>query len=200
MDCFDTLQVVSLTLFLAIFFGRTYLLRQTGTEVIRLGSGKKGFSRLLERGFLVFFPLWLFEILISALHCDIQFLPDIMVRPFFTGFAVRAAGAALVVAAILLFIGALVSFKSSWRIGIDTVAPGGLITAGVFSRSRNPIFLSMDLFFLGTFFIYGNLFFGVCFIVMALGCHFQILQEENFLQQRYGERYSLYLTQVKRYI
>jgi len=200
MDCFDAFQVVSLSLFLAIFFGRTYRLRQTGTEVIRLGSGKKGFSQLLEKGFLVFFPLWIFEILISALHLDIQFLPDILVRPLFIGIAVRAAGAALVFAAILLFVGALVSFKSSWRIGIDTIAPGGLITTGVFSRSRNPIFLSMDLFFLGTFFIYGSLFFGACFIVMALGCHFQIRQEETFLRQRYGERYSLYLTQVKRYI
>lgn len=80
------------------------------------------------------------------------------------------------------------------------VAPGGLITTGIFSLSRNPIFLSMDLYFLGTFLIYSNLFFLLCGIGIVFGFHFQIRQEEAFLTEKYGNSYHGYMAQVRRYI
>jgi protein-S-isoprenylcysteine O-methyltransferase Ste14 len=75
-----------------------------------------------------------------------------------------------------------------------------LITTGIFSLSRNPIFLSMNLYFLGTFLIYSNLFFLLSFVCMAFGFHYQIRHEEIFLFQEYGNSYSRYMTQVRRYI
>ncbi|PKN17274.1 MAG: hypothetical protein CVU71_17240 [Deltaproteobacteria bacterium HGW-Deltaproteobacteria-6] len=199
MNYVDYFQMGSLMVFLSIFFGRTFWLKRKGTEVIRLGSGKKGFPALLEKSFLIFFPLWLLQIFIHSLNLKVQFLPDLVTKPFFTGALVQSAGVFMISAGILLFIGSLVSFKTSWRIGIDTVAPGGLITTGVFSVSRNPIFLSMDMYFLGTFLICSNLFFLLCFIGMACGFHFQIRQEEAFLNARYGNHYREYMTQVHRY-
>jgi len=58
----------------------------------------------------------------------------------------------------------------------------------------------MDLYFLGTFLIYSNLFFLMGFVCIALGFQFQIRQEETFLIERYGDKYRKYMAQVNRYI
>jgi protein-S-isoprenylcysteine O-methyltransferase Ste14 len=138
--------------------------------------------------------------LIQSLGLKIQFLPEGMAKPLFTSHWAQIAGGVMICVCIFVFILALVSFKTSWRIGIDTVAPGGLITTGIFSVSRNPVFLSMDLYFLGTFLIYSNIFFLLCAIAIAMGFHFQIRQEERFLLRQYGGTYSGYMTQVGRYL
>jgi len=200
MNYFDYFQIITLIVFLLIFFGRSLWLLGKGTVVFRLGSGKKGLAALLEKSFLIFFPLWLFEIFVHSLHIDLQFLPSVLVNPLFHHQIVGLAGVAIIVMSIFVFSLALVSFKSSWRVGIDTVAPGGLITTGIFSLSRNPIFLSMDLYFLGTFLIYSTPFFLICFICITFGFHFQIRQEETFLTEKYGDSYCGYMTRVRRYL
>ena len=200
MNFFDYFQVITLIIFLLIFFGRTIWLMRKNTKVFVLGSGKQGFTALLEKCFLVFFPIWLIEIFIHSLELNIQFLPFALVKQILNNQIIQFAGAVVIFAGLLVFCLALISFKSSWRVGIDTVAPGDLITTGIFSVSRNPIFLSMDLYFLGTFLIYSNLFFLLCFVCIALGFQFQIHQEETFLIERYGDSYRSYMTQVNRYI
>jgi protein-S-isoprenylcysteine O-methyltransferase Ste14 len=200
MNYFDFYQIITLIIFLLVFFGRTIWLRRKGTKVFVLGSGKKGVTALLEKSFLVFFPIWLIEIGIHSLHLNIQFLPLVVVKLIFKNQIIQFAGTVVIFVGLLVFCLALISFSSSWRVGIDTVSPGGLITTGVFSVTRNPIFLAMDLYFLGTFFIYSNPLFLMCFVCVALGFQFQIRQEETFLIERYGEKYRKYMAQVNRYI
>ena len=200
MNLFNYFQIISLIIFLLVFFGRTIWLRKMGTKVFVLGSGKKGLTALLEKSFLIFFPIWLIEIGIHSFSIDTQFLPLVMVKLIFKNQIIQLAGAVVMFVGLIFFCLALISFNSSWRVGIDTVSPGDLITTGVFSVSRNPIFLSMDLYFLGTFLIYSNLFFLMCFVCIALGFQFQIRQEETFLIERYGDKYRKYMAQVNRYI
>jgi protein-S-isoprenylcysteine O-methyltransferase Ste14 len=200
MNYFDFYQIITLIIFLLVFFGRTIWLRRKGTKVFVLGSGKKGVTALLEKSFLVFFPIWLIEIGIHSLHLNIQFLPLVVVKLIFKNQIIQFAGTVVIFVGLLVFSLALISFSSSWRVGIDTVSPGGLITTGVFSVTRNPIFLAMDLYFLGTFFIYSNPLFLMCFVCVALGFQFQIRQEETFLIERYGDKYRKYMAQVNRYI
>ena len=200
MNLFNYFQIISLIIFLLVFFGRTIWLRKKGTKVFVLGSGKKGFTTLLEKSFLIFFPIWLIEIGIHSFNLDTQFLPLVMVKLIFKNQIIQFAGAVVIFVSLLVFCLALISFSSSWRVGIDTAAPGELITTGVFSVTRNPIFLSMDLYFLGTFLIYSNLFFLMCFVCIALGFQFQIRQEESFLLARYGDKYRKYMAQVNRFI
>ena len=73
----------------------------------------------------------------------------------------------MIAAGLGLFILSLISFGDSWRIGIDTRSAGDLVMTGVFSLTRNPIFLFLDVYFLGTWLIYPNLFFGVFVILTA---------------------------------
>lgn len=200
MNNFDYFQIITLIIFLSIFIGRSLWLRSKGTEVFRLGTGKKGLNALLEKSFIIFFPLWLFEIGIHALNLEFQILPSMLVKPLFDNHIISIGGVVFIFSSILIFSLALISFKSSWRVGIDTVAPGDLVTTCVFSLSRNPIFLSMNLYFLGTFLIYGTVFFLLCFIGIALGFHVQILHEESFLIEKYGDSYCEYMAKVHRYI
>ncbi len=200
MNYFDYFQIISLIIFLLVFFGRTIWLRKKGTKVFVLGSGKKGFTALLEISFLIFFSIWLIEIGIHFFNLDTQFLPLVMVKLIFKNQIIQFAGAVVIFVSLLVFCLALISFNSSWRVGIDTAAPGELITTGVFSVTRNPIFLAINLYFLGTFLIYSNLFFLMSFVCIAFGFQFQIRQEEAFLLARYGDKYRKYMAQVNRYI
>jgi protein-S-isoprenylcysteine O-methyltransferase Ste14 len=83
MNYFDYYQVITLIVFLIVFFGRTIWLRIKGTKVFVIGSGKKGSAALLEKSFLVFFPIWLIEIGVHSLHLNIQLLPLVMVKLIF---------------------------------------------------------------------------------------------------------------------
>ena len=148
MNLFNYFQIISLIIFLLVFFGRTIWLRKKGTKVFVIRSGKKGFTALLEKSFLIFFPIWLIEIGIHSFNLYTQFLPLVMVKLIFKNQIIQFAGAVVIFVSLLVFCLGLISFSSSWRVGIDTAAPGELITTGVFSVTRNPIFLSMDLYFL----------------------------------------------------
>ena len=56
MNYFDYYQVITLIVFLVVFFGRTIWLGIKGTKVFVIGSGKKGFAAFLEKRFFSFFP------------------------------------------------------------------------------------------------------------------------------------------------
>ncbi len=200
MNYFDYFQFITLIVFLMVFLGRTIWLGRKGLRVFVLGSDKKGLNALLEKSFLIFFPIWLIEISIHSLHLNIQFLPPVLFRKIFRDQIIQSAGAIVIFVGLIVFCLALISFNSSWRVGIDTVSPGQLITTGVFSVTRNPIFLAMNLYFLGTFFINSNLFFLMCFVCITIGFHLQIRQEEEFLIGKYGDKYRKYMAQVRRYI
>ncbi|MFC2126320.1 methyltransferase family protein [Bacteroidota bacterium] len=91
------------------------------------------------------------------------------------------------------------SFKTSWRIGIDTKKPDELITSGIFKYSRNPIFLFIDMLFVGMALIYPNIFMIVFAIVTVVGLNHQIHHEELFLMDHYKDEYQKYRRKVRRY-
>ena len=112
----------------------------------------------------------------------------------------QAAGAAMVVAGILIFAVALVSFGNSWRVGIDSQTAGKLITTGIFAYSRNPIFVFLDLYLAGTFLLNGSVPFLLIASSGIAGLHIQIRREETFLRHRYGPAYLEYCAKTPRYV
>ncbi len=143
---------------------------------------------------------WSGEIVLRGLGDGASLFPAVMGKPFFDSRAADGLGAAAIVVGLALFAAALWSFGRSWRIGIDHQRPGTLITRGVFACTRNPIFLFMDMYFVGTWLIQRDLFFLLFAIVAVAGIHYQILQEEKFLLKHYGHTYRRYLWSVPRYI
>ena len=76
-----------------------------------------------------------------------------------------------------------------------------LMTKGVFSLSRNPIYLA-DLIFLAAWIVWlgeaANLILPMIFVCYCT--RFQILPEENALKLQFGEAYTNYQRRVRRWI
>src|SRR5262245_30324804 len=60
-----------------------------------------------------------------------------------TGGAVLGAGSLLLFGGILFLLVAQLQLGASWRIGIEEGASPGLVTRGLYSVCRNPIFLAV---------------------------------------------------------
>jgi protein-S-isoprenylcysteine O-methyltransferase Ste14 len=197
---FDILQLAVMAVCLGLLIGRTVHLHLTqGVKPFALGAGKSGFPALLEKTLFPLLVLWWAETVLYALHSPFRIFPAPVDTTLLDGVLWDIAGAALLLCACGLFAWALVSFGASWRVGIDTQNPGTLVTGGVFAFSRNPIFLSIDLYFLGAFLLNGSLFFLIAAILAVDGMHYQILQEENYLRGQYGEAYRMYCRETSRY-
>lgn len=90
--------------------------------------------------------------------------------------------------------------SNSWRIGIDEKNKTQLVTKGVFSISRNPIFFGMLSTLLGLFLVIPN---ALTFMVVLTGfivIQIQVRLEEEFLLKSHGEDYKTYCSQTKRWI
>ncbi len=89
--------------------------------------------------------------------------------------------------------------SNSWRIGIDENNKTRLVTEGVFSMSRNPIFLGMLSTLLGLFLVIPN---ALTFMVVVTGfivVQIQVRLEEDFLVHSHGESYKNYCSKTKRW-
>jgi protein-S-isoprenylcysteine O-methyltransferase Ste14 len=199
MDFFDYFQITVLFLFYLVFIGRTLQLKLKGINPFVLGIGKKGLKRLLEISFFFGLLIWTIEVIMHSFNLRFHIFSEIFYTNLFQIILLKILGIILIVLGFVIFILALISFGSSWRIGIDKQSPGQLITNGIFAVTRNPTFIFLDLYFLGTWLIYSNLFFLIFSVLVVLGLHYQILQEEKFLITQYGEEYKEYMKKVRRY-
>jgi protein-S-isoprenylcysteine O-methyltransferase Ste14 len=109
-------------------------------------------------------------------------------------------GVALCAVGLLVIVLSLVSFGTSFRVGIDTNHPDRLVTSGVFARTRNPMYVAFGCVLLGEFLIFPN---WVLLIYLLAGFalfHRQVMREEEFLRQHYGAEYQAYAQRVPRYL
>ncbi len=113
---------------------------------------------------------------------------------------VQLFGWTLLIASFVLVGIAQIQMGASWRIGIDTQRNTGLVSGGLFSLSRNPIFLGMRISLLGLLFVRPN---GLTLALLAtadLLMQMQVRQEEEFLLQRHGATYIDYCERTPRWI
>ena len=88
---------------------------------------------------------------------------------------------------------------NSWRIGIDEKNKTELVTSGLFSFSRNPIFLGVMIANIGLLLIIPNAFTLLIVSLSMVSINTQIRLEEAFLKSSHGEKYQDYLNQVRRW-
>jgi protein-S-isoprenylcysteine O-methyltransferase Ste14 len=142
-----------------------------------------------------------FTFLIVAINV---FIPDVMTFIYPIDFPqlkeIKWIGYALIhISCIWIFI-AQRNMSDEWRIGIDIENKVKLITKGLFSISRNPIFLGVIVLFVGIFLIIPNLVTVVILITGIIVIQIQVRLEEEFLMKKLGEEYMIYMNQVKRWL
>ncbi len=105
----------------------------------------------------------------------------------------------LVLSLILVWV-AQSQMANSWRVGIDENNKTELITNGLFSISRNPVFLGIMIANIGLFFIIPNAFTLLIISLSTTSINTQIRLEEDFLKSSHGEVYRDYLKRVRRWL
>jgi protein-S-isoprenylcysteine O-methyltransferase Ste14 len=88
----------------------------------------------------------------------------------------------------------------SWRIGIDNNHITELKTQGLFSYSRNPIFLGMIVSLLGIFCILPNMLTFMIFVSSYWIIQIQVRLEEDFLIKQHSCQYEQYKNKVSRWL
>jgi len=111
---------------------------------------------------------------------------------------IKYIGLILVHVALIWIVIAQANMQQSWRIGIDEEHETTLVTKGLFSISRNPIFLGMILSTLGIFMILPNAATSFITLTTYIIIQIQIRLEEEHLLKQHGMAYSSYVKTVRR--
>ena len=201
MSFFDYFQIAIIAIFIAIIVTKVVYLRfSRNITAIVAGRDSRGAERILELAAFAGLVFWISEVLAYALHASFQILPTAIHYGLFDSPAAKIAGVFLITAGLVVFVLAFFNFGDSWRVGVDYQTPGALVTRGIFSITRNPIYVFINLWFIGTFLINGTIIFVVLAVLAIAAQHWQILREEGFLTQRYGEAYDRYRKHTPRYL
>jgi protein-S-isoprenylcysteine O-methyltransferase Ste14 len=112
----------------------------------------------------------------------------------------KYTGFAFIHLALLWIIVAQVQMSNSWRVGIDHSAKTELKTNGLFSVSRNPVFLGMLVTLAGIFFILPNAITLLVATVSVLLFQVQVRLEEEYLSKTHANIYIIYCKKTRRWI
>ena len=197
---FNFFPLVGFLGILILIFWRVLFLKKAGIRVSSKSRKKNKVNLFLFPVFGIIFLTWLFEIAKPAFYCSFSFLPEFLTKCFFESIFLKVTGAVFIVISLILLLTTLIHFQTSLRFGLDENNQGKMVASGIFSFSRNPFFLSLDVYFFGIALIFPNLFFIGFAIFAFTGIHFFILKEEKFLRKVYGKEYDEYAEKAGRYI
>jgi protein-S-isoprenylcysteine O-methyltransferase Ste14 len=201
MTFFDYFQITIVGVVVLIIFTKAAYLRiSRNITAIVAGRDSRGLARVFEITAFAGLVFWIVEVLSYALHSSIRILPEAFHSQLFDSFPAKIGGVLLISVGLIVFIFAFLNFGDSWRVGVDYETPGALVTRGIFSLTRNPIYVFIDCWFIGIFLINGTLIFLILAVLALAAQHWQILREEAFLKKRYGELYESYRTKEPRYL
>ena len=201
MTFFDYFQIAIVAIVIAIIVTKAAYLRiSRNITAIVAGRDSRGLARVFEISAFAGLVFWMVEIVLYALHSNARVLPAVVHEQLFDSLAMKVAGVILISGGLVVFILAFFNFGDSWRVGVDYETPGALVTRGIFSLTRNPIYVFIDSWFIGTFLINGTVLFLVFAVLAIAAQHWQILREEGFLTQRYGDAYERYRKKTPRYL
>lgn len=166
--------------------GRVYVLDADATQRVSQAAFRLSFAALL--GLFVLRAVWPFlehfaGPLVWAQSPAVQLL----------GFVVMAGGA--VFAAVAQY-----QMGRAWRIGVPDQEPSHLMTRGLFSLSRNPVFFGVAAIFLGALLIAPTALTLASFSLAIFAMAIQIRLEEDHLSSKLGSADSAYKARVRRWI
>jgi protein-S-isoprenylcysteine O-methyltransferase Ste14 len=181
---------LTIILMLGMVLTRAAMLKRRGVQAMHFGKLDKKDYFIPPFAFFYFY-------LVFAAAFD---WPTVSTQQFFRSEAAAWIGVALLAAGLSLLLWSLVSFGRSFRVGIDVDHPEELVTTGVFAYTRNPIYVAFAAILVGQFLIFSN---WLLLLYVAAGTwlfHRQVLREEAFLKQRYGQAFADYCQRVRRYV
>ncbi|MCB1684688.1 MAG: isoprenylcysteine carboxylmethyltransferase family protein [Pseudomonadales bacterium] len=192
-----TLLIYFLLYLLLAFVWRTLLVyRKTGINPLTLSSADDAYG-YVGRAFKVVIAASGLIVLLNA-HPDLAGwlapIPDLRVP------GLEILGWCLLLASLVWVLIAQAQMGLSWRIGIDSENPTELVQKGLFSVSRNPIFLSMRVTLLGVCLVAPSAATLAVLIAGEILIQVQVRLEETHLADLHGEQYKTYQASVRRWL
>ena len=186
---FKTFALLIIIVFYNIYFIKMFIQKNQGIKTRQIGNYKNSSIRTVEvlmsiATFLIV-PIQLVSIILdlTILNSGIRFI----------GFFIGILGD-------ILFLISVITMKNSWRAGIPSEDKTELVSNGIYKISRNPAFLGFDLMYIGIALLYCNVLTIIFSLFAIIMLHFQILQEEKYLEKTFGDNYISYKSKVCRYI
>ena len=183
------LALLVLVIFYGIYFAKMLVQKRQGVQTRQIGRVKeKSVHRvevLMSIATLAAPVIQILSILFGWNHMP--------ANARFTGFCIGMLGD-------IIFQVSVLCMKDSWRAGIPDKDRTKLVTTGIYRYSRNPAFLGFDFMYVGLLLMYFNLSMLVVSAFAIIMLHLQILQEERYLTENYGDSYREYRKHVFRYL
>ena len=108
-------------------------------------------------------------------------------------------GLAFCVIGLLCTFIAQLQMKDSWRIGLDQDNEIELVDQGLFSYSRNPIYVALMMAYFGVFLIVPGAFSLVFVLLKGIAINRKVKDEERFLENKLGAEFLDYKNRVRRW-
>lgn len=182
--------ILLMAIFYTVYFTKQIMQKKEGVTTLILGKGDKPQRVIRIETWLKILSFTLPVVEVMSIFWNLMELP---VWFQCIGIVVASIG-------VLFFCMAILTMKGSWRAGIPEKKETSLIRDGIFQYSRNPAFVGFDLLYLGILIAFPNAW-HACFVAAAIyAFHLQILNEEDYMAQTFGEEYAQYKNCVRRYL
>ena len=183
------LALLVLVIFYGIYFAKMLVQRRRGIQTRQIGRVKDKSVHTVE----LLMSIATFAAPVIQILSIIFGWNHMPANARFTGFCIGMLGD-------IIFLASVLCMKDSWRAGIPDKDRTKLVTSGIYRYSRNPAFLGFDFMYAGLLLMYFNLTMLVVSAFAIIMLHLQILQEERYLTENYGESYREYRKHVFRYL
>jgi protein-S-isoprenylcysteine O-methyltransferase Ste14 len=113
----------------------------------------------------------------------------------------RIAGILLAVCGLGIILTAHLKMKKA-QTNIEPWKPTtAILDDGIYSISRNPIYVAMALIYTGVAFLFNSFWFLPPLVLVLLAIHYGvILREEKYLEGKFGVEYLNYKNRVRRWV
>ena len=119
--------------------------------------------------------------------------------PFLAHNMIYFMGLALTVVGAVIMIAAQHQMAEHWRMGNDHAGKSELLAHGLFSVTRNPVYVGVLLLALGVSLLLQLLFGFILFVILWLLLRGIVRTEEEFLEEKFGMRYEQYKQKAGRF-
>lgn len=199
----DKILQIALPIYFAAFFAlaffwRSYIVwKETGINPYVLGKSDSAYD-FLGLAFRLTLALNFMAIVIfSFLPRFYEFIAPIK---WLEIVPLQIFGLVLITAALVWIVIAQKQMQTSWRVGIDTENKTDLVYRGLFTISRNPIFLGMRLTVFGVFLAIPNALTFASMLLSDVLMQVQVRLEEEHLTKLHGENYLEFKRKVRRWL
>ncbi|MDE0658180.1 MAG: isoprenylcysteine carboxylmethyltransferase family protein [Gammaproteobacteria bacterium] len=185
--CFVVCAVLVFGFRIALQYGRT---RDHGLRLGKQGASRPGQAATAMQA------VALVGVLVLTVLDSLGLLPwQLDLGPIGT-----TAGVAVCAVATAITMISQYQMGDAWRIGVDASEKNALVTQGMFSLSRNPIYAGMLLLGIGFVILVPHILTALCAVLSYKGFDLQVREvEEPYLRRVHGEAFDAYCRRVGRY-